>query len=150
MSQHLQNLDLDGMFQDIKSTKKTEFLSHYYKIVSRIMKNKYIKQDKKIIFENLITQKLKENTVQSLVANFTQKNSNLDSNSKIMLKAITQTKFEFFETFAINFKKPMFDLIYSSNEKGYLNKYVFKIIEKCILKINNIEKVYIIYIGFSI
>lgn len=141
MSQHLQNLELDGIFQDLRSTKKTEFLSNYYKIVSKIMKNKYIKQEKKNIFEKLITQKLKENTVQSLVANFTQKNNDLDSNSKVMLKAITQTKFDFFETFAINFKKPMFDLIYSSNEKAYLNKYVFKIIEKCILKLNNIEKV---------
>ena len=56
-----------------------------------------------------------------------------------MLKAITQTKFEFFETFAVNFKKAIFDLITTSKDKKYLNKYIFKIIEKCVAKLNNIE-----------
>jgi hypothetical protein len=141
MSQTLQSIELEGIFMENKSNKKTEFLSHYYKIVSIIMKNKYVKLEKKNIFEKVITEKLTENTVQSLVANFTQKNSNIDSKSKIMLKAITQTKFEFFETFAMNFKKTIFDLLSSPNDKAYLNKYVFKIIEKCLIKINNIEKV---------
>jgi hypothetical protein len=56
------------------------------------------------------------------------------------LKAITQSKFEFFETFAVNFKKAIFDLITTSKDKKYLNKYIFKIIEKCVAKLNNIEK----------
>jgi hypothetical protein len=45
-----------------------------------------------------------------------------------MLKAITQSKFEFFETFAVNFKKAIFELITSSKDKKYLNKYIFKIV----------------------
>ena len=57
-----------------------------------------------------------------------------------MLKAITQSKFEFFETFAVNFKKAIFELITSSKDKKYLNKYIFKIIEKCVARLNNIEK----------
>jgi hypothetical protein len=142
MSQHLGNLDIDGIYSDTKSNRKTEFLSNYYKIVSKIMKNKYIKAEKKVLFEKIISHKLTENTVQALISNFTHRNNNLDSKAKIMLKAITQTKFEFFETFAMNFKKAIFDLIFTSqNEKPYLNKYVFKIIEKCLLKMNNIEKV---------
>ncbi len=56
------------------------------------------------------------------------------------MKAITQSKFEFFETFAVNFKKAIFDLITTSKDKKYLNKYIFKIIEKCVAKLNNIEK----------
>jgi hypothetical protein len=141
LSQHLQNLEIEGFYSDTKSNRKTEFLSNYYKIVSKIMKNKFIKADKKILFEKIISHKLTENTVQALISNFTHKNHNLDSNAKVMLKAITQTKFEFFETFATNFKKAIFDLVTNPNEKSYLNKYVFKIIEKCLLKMNNVEKV---------
>jgi hypothetical protein len=141
LSQYLQNLEIDGSYSDTKSNRKTEFLSNFYKIVSKIMKNKYIKADKKILFEKIISHKLTENTVQALMSNFTKKNNNLDSGAKIMLKAITQTKFEFFETFALNFKKAIFDLVTAPGEKSYLNKYVFKIIEKCLLKMNNVEKV---------
>jgi hypothetical protein len=141
MSQHLQTLEIDGSFVDTKSNRKTEFLSNYYKIVSKIMKNKFIKIEKKSLFEKIISHKLTENTVQALISNFTYRNHNLDSSSKIMLKAITQTKFEFFETFAMNFKTAIFDLVTSPNEKAYLNKYVLKIVEKCLLKINNVEKV---------
>jgi hypothetical protein len=146
MSFYLQNLEVDGFFHELKSAKKTEFLSMYYKIVSVIMKNKHIKPEKKGVFEKIISQKLTENTVKWLIMHFTQPNIHIDSNAKIMLKAITQTKFEFFETFAVNFKKTIFDLITSSQtqEKSYLNKYVFKIIEKCLIKLNSIEKEFMI------
>ena len=104
------------------------------------MKNKYIKIDKKHSFEKIISNKLTENTVNWLIKNFLQPDSNIDSNAKIMIKAITQTNFDFFEAFAFTFKKAIFDLITSSTDKKYLNKYIFKIIEKCLLKLSNIEK----------
>jgi hypothetical protein len=63
-----------------------------------------------------------------------------------MLKSITQAKFEFFEAFAENFKKTLYELITKPNANkntNWMNKYVFKIIEKCLIKLTNIEKDFI-------
>ena len=88
------SVELVGIPKEIRSRKSTEFLSMYYKIVSIIMNNKYIKEDKKKIFEKIVSQKLNEKTVQWLINLFTHPNIELDDKTKIMLKAITQAKFE--------------------------------------------------------
>ena len=139
------SVELVGIPKEIRSRKSTEFLSMYYKIVSIIMNNKYIKEDKKKIFEKIVSQKLNEKTVQWLINLFTHPNIELDDKTKIMLKAITQAKFEFFEAFAQNFKKTLYELINSSNKNTkWMNKYVFKIIEKCLIKLPNIEKEFLL------
>lgn len=140
MSYHIQNFDLVGIFSDIKVDKKTNFISYYYKMVSVILKNKYVKESKKKVFEQVISQNITEKTVNLLMANFTKTRNNVDPKSKILLKAIAKSKFQFFETFAMNFQQAIYDLISNSSEKNYLNKYVFKIIEKCITKFVNVEK----------
>jgi len=88
-----------------------------------------------------------ENSVNWLML-FTQPKIVVDPNVKLNLKAISQTKFEFFETFAVNFKRTIYDLITScsskSQEKNFINKYVFKIIEKCLIKLSNVEKEFLI------
>ena len=43
-------IEIEGYFDEIKSHKSSEFLTMYYKIVSVIMNNKYIKESKKKIF----------------------------------------------------------------------------------------------------
>ena len=94
---------------------------------------------------NLPIDKLNEKTVQWLINLFTHPSNELDDKTKILLKAITQTKFEFFEAFAENFKKTLYELINSSNKnKNWINKYVFKIIEKCLIKLPNIEKEFLV------
>lgn len=141
MSFYLQDFELDGFFQDVISSKSTDFLSKFYKALSIILKNKNIKKEKREVFENIITQRISETLVKLVISNFTQPNIVIDAKAKIFIKAITQTKFEFFETHAVVFKKTIYDLIANSQEKSYLNKYVFKIIEKFLIKLNNIEKV---------
>ena len=54
MSFYLQTIEIEGIFSECKSGRKTEFLSLYYKLVSIIMKNKYIKPEKRNIFEKNI------------------------------------------------------------------------------------------------
>lgn len=138
-------IELVGFPLPIKTQKSTEFLSQYYKIVSIITNNTYIKSNKKKIFEKIVSQKLNEKTVQWLINLFTHPSNELDDKTKILLKAITQTKFEFFEAFAENFKKTLYELINSSNKnKNWINKYVFKIIEKCLIKLPNIEKEFLV------
>ena len=44
------NIEIKGFSKEVQNSKSTEFLSHYYKIVSVIMNNKYIKESKKKIF----------------------------------------------------------------------------------------------------
>ena len=41
------SIEIEGYFGEMKSHKSSEFLSMYYKIVSVIMNNKYIKETKK-------------------------------------------------------------------------------------------------------
>ena len=101
-------IELVGFPLPIKTQKSTEFLSQYYKIVSIITNNTYIKSNKKKIFEKIVSQKLNEKTVQWLINLFTHPSNELDDKTKILLKAITQTKFEFFEAFAENFKKTLY------------------------------------------
>ena len=137
---------LIGIPKETITSKSTDFLSMYYKIVSEIMNNNYIKKEKKVVFEKIVSVKLNENTVKWLIDLFTQTNVELDQNTKIMLKSITQAKFEFFEAFAENFKKTLYDLITKPNANkntNWMNKYVFKIIEKCLIKLTNIEKDFI-------
>ena len=43
-------IEIEGYFYELKSHKSSEFLSMYYKIVSVIMNNKYIKESKKKVF----------------------------------------------------------------------------------------------------
>jgi hypothetical protein len=112
-------------------------------MISIILKNNYIKSNKKILFEKIITQNITQKTIQLLMNNFTRVKNLVDSKSKIMLKAISNTKFEFFETFAKYFKGTICDLINNNHEKNYLNKYVFKIIEKCLSKFTLVEKVFL-------
>ena len=57
------SIEVEGCFGEIKSHKSTEFLSMYYKIVSVIMNNKYIKESKKKFFESVMTEKLNEKTI---------------------------------------------------------------------------------------
>ena len=140
-------LEITGFSYEVQTSKRTEFLSHYYKIVSIIMNNKFIKESKKNIFEKIVSDKLNEKTAQWLINLFTQSNDNLDDATKVLLKAITQTKFEFFDAFAQNFKKALYELISSNNNKNWMNKYVFKIIEKCLIKLKNIEKEFLIKLG---
>ena len=140
-------LEITGFSYEVQTSKRTEFLSHYYKIVSIIMNNKFIKESKKNIFEKIVSDKLNEKTAQWLINLFTQSNDNLDDGTKVLLKAITQTKFEFFDAFAQNFKKALYELISSNNNKNWMNKYVFKIIEKCLIKLKNIEKEFLIKLG---
>ena len=140
-------IELTGFSKEIQNSKSTEFLSHYYKIVSVIMNNKFIKENKKKFFEKIVSEKLNEKTAQWLINLFTQSNDNLDDKTKVLLKAITQTKFEFFDAFAQNFKKALYELISSNKNKNWMNKYVFKIIEKCLIKLKNIEKEFLVKLG---
>src|SRR5690349_13808322 len=45
MSFYLQTIEIEGIFNECRSARKTEFLSLYYKLVSVIMKNKFIKPE---------------------------------------------------------------------------------------------------------
>ena len=56
------SIEIEGYFGEMKSHKSSEFLSMYYKIVSVIMNNKYIKETKKKFFESIMTEKLNEKT----------------------------------------------------------------------------------------
>ena len=140
-------IEIEGFFAEIKSHKSTEFLSMYYKIVSVIMNNKYIKESKKKYFESVMTEKLNEKTISFFMNLITQSNDSLDPKTKILIKAITQNEFEFFEVFAHNFKKVLFELINSKNNKNWINKYVFKIIEKCLIKLPKVEKEFLLKLG---
>ena len=140
-------IEIEGFFAEIKSHKSTEFLSMYYKIVSVIMNNKYIKESKKKYFESVMTEKLNEKTISFFMNLITQSNDSLDPKTKILIKAITQNEFEFFEVFAHNFKKVLFELINSKNNKNWINKYVFKIIEKCLIKLPKVEKEFLAKLG---
>ena len=140
-------IEIEGFFAEIKSHKSTEFLSMYYKIVSVIMNNKYIKESKKKYFENVMTEKLNEKTISFFMNLITQSNDSLDPKTKILIKAITQNEFEFFEVFAHNFKKVLFELINTKNNKNWINKYVFKIIEKCLIKLPKVEKEFLVKLG---
>ena len=140
-------IEIEGFFAEIKSHKSTEFLSMYYKIVSVIMNNKYIKESKKKYFENVMSEKLNEKTISFFMNLITQSNETLDPKTKILIKAITQNEFEFFEVFAHNFKKVLFELINSKNNKNWINKYVFKIIEKCLIKLPKVEKEFLVKLG---
>ena len=140
-------IEVEGYFAELKSHKSTEFLSMYYKIVSVIMNNKYIKESKKKFFENVMSEKLNEKTISFFMNLITQSNDSLDPKTKILIKAITQNEFEFFEVFAHNFKKVLFELIYSKNNKNWINKYVFKIIEKCLIKLPKVEKDFLVKLG---
>ena len=51
ISCYLHTLEWEGILKDLKSFKSTEFLTNYYKTISIILKNKYIKEEKKQIFE---------------------------------------------------------------------------------------------------
>ena len=101
-------IEIEGYFGEIKSHKSSEFLSMYYKIVSVIMNNKNIKESKKKFFEGIMTEKLNEKTISFFMSLITQSNESLDPKTKILIKAITQNEFEFFEVFAHNFKKVLF------------------------------------------
>ena len=48
---YLHTLEWEGILRDLKNYKSTEFLTNYYKIISIILKNKFIKAEKKQIFE---------------------------------------------------------------------------------------------------
>ena len=133
-------IEIEGYFYELKSHKSSEFLSMYYKIVSVIMNNKYIKESKKKFFENIMTEKLNEKTISFFMSLITQSNESLDPKTKILIKAITQNEFEFFEVFAHNFKKVLTELINSKTNRNWINKYVFKIIEKCLIKLQKVEK----------
>ena len=76
-----------------------------------------------------------------MIKNFSRPDIIVDGKAKIVLKAITESNFEFFETFAVKFNKEIYNLITTSTDKKYINKYIFKIIEKCIIKTKNFEKV---------
>ena len=136
-------IEIEGYFGEIKSHKSSEFLSTYYKIVSVIMNNKYIKESKKKFFESIMTEKLNEKTISFFMSLITQSNESLDPKTKILIKAITQNEFEFFEVFAHNFKKVLFELI----NRNWINKYVFKIIEKCLIKLPKVEKDFLVKLG---
>jgi len=82
-----------------------------------------------------------ENTIDWMIKNFSKPDSIVDNKAKVVLKAITESNFEFFEAFAVNFNKAIYNLITTSQDKKYINKYIFKIIEKCIIKTKNFEKV---------
>jgi hypothetical protein len=140
-------IEIEGYFGEIKSHKSSEFLSTYYKIVSVIMNNKYIKESKKKFFESIMTEKLNEKTISFFMSLITQSNESLDPKTKILIKAITQNEFEFFEVFAHNFKKVLFELINSKNNRNWINKYVFKIIEKCLIKLPKVEKDFLVKLG---
>ena len=143
-------IELVGMPMEAISAKSIDFLSMYYKIVSEIMNNKYIKRDKKELFEKIVSEKLNERTVKWLIDLFTRTDIKSDQNTKILLKAITQTKFEFFEAFAENFKKTLYELILkqsSYHNTNWMNKYVFKIIEKCMIKLPHIEPEFLLNLG---
>jgi hypothetical protein len=141
------NIEIEGYFGELKSHKSSEFLSMYYKIVSVIMSNKYIKDSKKKFFESIMTEKLNEKTNSFFMSLITQSNESLDPKTKILIKAITQNEFEFFEVFAHNFKKVLLELINSKNNRSWINKYVFKIIEKCLIKLPKVEKDFLVKLG---
>ena len=141
------NIEIEGYFGELKSHKSSEFLSMYYKIVSVIMSNKYIKDSKKKFFESIMTEKLNEKTNSFFMSLITQSKESLDPKTKILIKAITQNEFEFFEVFAHNFKKVLFELINSKNNRSWINKYVFKIIEKCLIKLPKVEKDFLVKLG---
>ena len=141
------SIEIEGFFGEIKSHKNSEFLSLYYKIVSVIMNNKYIKESKKKFFESIMTEKLNEKTVPFFKSLITQSNESLDPQTKILIKAITQNEFEFFEVFAHDFKKILFELINSKTNRNWINKYVFKIIEKCLIKLPKVEKDFLAKLG---
>ena len=143
-------IELVGVPLEAINAKSIDFLSMYYKIVSEIMNNKYIKKDKKEVFEKIVSEKLNERTVKWLIDLFTRTDIKSDQNTKILLKAITQTKFEFFEAFAENFKKTLYELILkqsSYQNTNWMNKYVFKIIEKCMIKLPHIEQEFLLNLG---
>ena len=140
-------IEIEGYFGEIKSHKSSEFLSMYYKIVSVIMNNKNIKESKKKFFEGIMTEKLNEKTISFFMSLITQSNESLDPKTKILIKAITQNEFEFFEVFAHNFKKVLFELINSKTNRNWINKYVFKIIEKCLIKLPKVEKEFLVKLG---
>ena len=94
-----------------------------------------------------MSEKLNEKTISFFMNLITQSNDSLDPKTKILIKAITQNEFEFFEVFAHNFKKVLFELIYSKNNKNWINKYVFKIIEKCLIKLPKVEKEFLVRLG---
>ena len=141
------SIEIEGYFGEMKSHKSSEFLSMYYKIVSVIMNNKYIKETKKKFFESIMTEKLNEKTNSFFLSLITQSNESLDPKTKILIKAITQNEFEFFEVFAHNFKKVLSELINSKNNRSWINKYVFKIIEKCLIKLPKVEKDFLVKLG---
>ena len=141
------SIEIEGYFGEMKSHKSSEFLTMYYKIVSVIMNNKYIKESKKKFFENIMTERLNEKINSFFMSLITQSNESLDPKSKILIKAITQNEFEFFEVFAHNFKKVLFELINSKNNRSWINKYVFKIIEKCLIKLPKVEKEFLVKLG---
>ena len=141
------NIEIEGYFGELKSHKSSEFLSMYYKIVSVIMSNKYIKDSKKKFFESIMTEKLNEKTNSFFMSLITQSKESLDPKTKILIKAITQNEFEFFEVFAHNFKKVLLELINSKNNRSWINKYVFKIIEKCLIKLPKVEKDFLVKLG---
>lgn len=141
LSHFLHILKIDSCFASQKHSLTIEFLAGYYKTVSHILKNQKIKKEKRETFEKIITTKLSNHSVNWLINNFLQPDlCNIDSNAKIIIKAITQSDFDFFETFAQGFKNSIQDIIINSTSKKYLNKYIFKVIEKCLIKLTDIEK----------
>ena len=136
--------EVNGFFNEIAKYKCRNFLTQYYKTVSVIINNKQIKKEKKETFEKIVCKNLNEKTVEWLINLFTQPHENLDNKTKVLLKAITESKFEFFEAFAQNFKDVLYRLISNQNSnKNWINKYVLKIIEKCLIKLPNIEQFFI-------
>ena len=91
--------------------------------------------------ENQKPQKKNSREISQDFRNEVNHETNNNTHAKIFLRAITQSNFEFFEEFAINFNKAMYNVVTTSSDKRYINKFIFEIIEKCIIKTNYFEKV---------
>ena len=160
ISCNIQTFDTLGLKHNSKKDSlMVEFLKGYYKTVSSIIRNPNVKREKKEIFEKVVSAKLTSNSVNWLIMHFVD-NKNIENkcleihknlntkadinqhNSQIILKAITQGDFDFFDMFANAFKEVIFNIIVECEKKSsykYINKYILKIIEKCLIKISNFE-----------
>ena len=94
-----------------------------------------------IVTRKVLNQKFGTETINSIISGITSERITFDEHTKILIKALTATNFEFFESFASQFK-PVIDIMSESkNIDRFLNKYFFIIVEKYILRVNEVPQV---------
>ena len=135
LSQFINQISVHECFETQIHYLTIDFLTNYYRVISLILRSKNVKKNKKENFENLMSQRINFKYIISLLDK-----EIIDPNFDILIKSVTQSEFDFFDSFSIEFKNEL-EKVIKSDGKKILNKYIFKLIEKCLLKLDlNVEK----------